>query len=60
MANRPYQTKSIAVAPATYKAIQEIMKLPHMLSEDGLTRPYKIVMSEIVDFYNQAHQKGRR
>lgn len=52
--------KSVAVTSATYKTLQEIMKLPHMLSEDGLTRPYTVVMDEIIDFYLKAHQRGKK
>lgn len=52
--------KSVAVTPATYKAIQEIMKLPNMLSEEGLTRPYTVVMGEIVEFYRKEHQKDKK
>ncbi len=52
--------KSVAVRPSTYAAIIEITKLPQMLAENGKVRSFTDVMDDVIDFYIEAHQKGKQ
>jgi hypothetical protein len=52
--------KSVAVRLDTYQILLEIVKLPHMMSPDGLTRSFTDVVDEVFKSYLKAHQKGKR
>lgn len=56
MTGKQPPNRSIAVYPATYDIIAEIMKQPDMLSKNGLTRGFPAVVSEIVEYYVKAHK----
>ena len=59
MPEKQQPNKSVAVRPDTYDRIVEISKWPHMLAENGRTRSYTDVMSDIVELYFKVAKKGK-